>query len=503
MKIFALALLLLYPFLGWGLEFENQTLDTGMRLDQSARVASLEGAPHLLLIGKNAAGEQQLQIYRFSRGAAPEQVLELSLAPTLLAMDVARTPSGEAVCFLDREGVLCLDFPSSNLRRVISSTSLFRLPRSGDIASLDFMQDLDGDDLDDLLIPDFDGLELALQSSDGKYSPPARLSAELEMTLGREVVRYRLPRIFLADANFDGHKDILLLEDRTLRVFAGAGHGGFAANGMELVLGLELASAAQIRDWENDRGDLDQSDLSIRRIERVADLNGDGAPDLLTESTHSRGVFDKSSDFAVHLGRNLEGWVGHTDPPDSLMVSKGMQFDLVIEDLDGDGQKDLIIPSVRLGLGRVIKALFSGSMGMDLDFYRADQTGLYPAEPNYSTSTKVKFDLKKGHADVPAVLVADFNGDGIKDLLVQQDREELKITLGDESPRLFGGSNFRIEAVLPRNGERVQPLDVNADGLDDLVMQYGVSDGAEMVGRLNVLLSREPASAGVPVSQQD
>jgi hypothetical protein len=490
--IFLLLIVSLRPLQASALEFASRILDTGMRLDQPARVATL------LLLGKTPAGDQKLQIYRFVAGSEPQLRQELMLWPGLLAMDVARTASGEKVCFLDPQGVLCLDFPSSDLRRMLETTSLFRLPRSGAIASLDFIQDLDDDDLDDLLIPDFDGLDVSLQGSDGIFSAPVHLLTELEMTLGATVVRYRLPRISLADANFDGTTDVLLLEDRTLRVFPGSTPGGFDGSEVELALGLELASAAQIREWETDRGDIDQSDLSIRRIERVADLDGDGAPDVLTEATHSRGVFDKSSDFAVYLGREHQGWVKYSDPPDSLMVSKGMQFDLVVEDLDGDGRQDLIIPSVRLGLGRVIKALFSGSMSMDLGFYRSDENGQYPREPNFITTTKVKFDLKKGHADVPAVLAADFDGDGKKDQLIQQDREELEITLGDGSPRLFGGQSYRVRASLPRNGERVQPLDVNSDGRSDLVIQYGDSDGPDLSGKITVLLAADALTNSSP-----
>lgn len=103
--------------------------------------------------------------------------------------------------------------------------------------------------------------------------------------------------------------------------------------------------------------------------------------------------------------------------------------------------------------------------------------------------------MKKGHADVPAVLAADFSGDGIKDLLLQLNRDELKITLGDASESLFAGQSFKINASLPRNGDRVQPLDVDADGLSDLVIQYGDADGPELSGKLSVLLAVHDAGA--------
>lgn len=490
MRVLIVAVLVLFAGQAGALDFEAVSIDTGLRLGEPARVARLDGKPRLLVVGTDAKGEQVLRIYGVEHGAPASLQLSMELGSDLLFMDVARVPGGEALCFLDPRGVVCLDFPSGELRRVQELSSLFRLPRSSSIVSNDFMQDLDGDDLDDILVADFSGLQVSMQAGNGEFSAPTSLTAEPEMSLSENSVRYRLPSALVADANFDGHVDILVLEDRSLRVFPSKPGEGFVHEAVLLPLELDLPSRAQLREWDNDRGDIDQSNLSIRRIERIADLDGNGVPDLLTTATHSRGVFDKSSDFAIHLGRNTDGWVSYTEQPDNTLVSEGMQFDLLVEDLDGDGRQDLIVPSVRLGLGRVIKALFSGSMTMELGFYRSDEQGHYPEKPNFSATSKLRIDLKKGQTDVPAILAADFDGDEIKDLLVQQSREELKITLGDGSEQLFGGATHRVSTMLPRNGERIQPLDVDGNGLNDLVIQYRASDGEGLEGQIRVLLAQ-------------
>ncbi len=489
MKRFFLAVLALFAVQAQALDFEQVLIDTGLRLGEPVRVAKLDGKAHLLVVGTDGQGEQQLRIYGLQRGAEASLQLSLDLGPDLLFMDVARVPGGEALCFLDSKGVVCLDFSSGALRRVQTVSSLFRLPRISSIVSSDFMQDVNGDQLDDILVADFTGLQVSIQAADGEFSAPLGLPVEPEMNLSENSVRYRSPRTLVADANFDGHDDVLMVEDRSLRVFPSNALGGFESEAVVLPLELDLPSRAQLREWDDDRGDIDQSNLSIRRIERIADLDGDGVADLLTTATHSRGVFDKSSDFAIHLGRNNAGWVSYSPEPDSTLVSEGMQFDLLVEDLDGDGRRDLVVPSVRLGLGRVIKALFSGTMTMDLGFYRSDDQGLYPDKPNFSASSKLRIDMKKGQTDVPAILAADFDGDEIKDLLVQQSREELKITLGDGSEELFGGDSHKVTTLLPRNGDRIQPLDVDGNGFNDLVIQYRGSDGENLEGRIRVMLA--------------
>lgn len=489
MRRLVLAVMGLFAVQAQALDFEPVVINTGLRLGEPARVAQLDGKPRLLVVGTDAQGNQQLRIYGLRLGAEASLQLSLELGTDLLFMDVARVPGGEALCFLDSRGVVCLDFPTGALRRVQSVSSLFRLPRSSSIVGNDFMQDVNGDELDDILVADFSGLQVSIQGAGGEFSAPETLPAEMEMYLSENSVRYRPARTLVADANFDGHDDVLVLEDRSLRVFRSKADGGFESEPVVLPLELGLPSRAQLREWDDDRGDIDQSNLSIRRIDRITDLDGDGVPDLVTTATHSRGVFDKSSDFAIHLGRNSNGWVSYLQEPDNTLVSEGMQFDLLVEDLDGDGRKDLVVPSVRLGLGRVIKALFSGTMTMDLGFYRSDEQGHYPEKPNFSASSKLRIDLKKGQTDVPAILAADFDGDEIKDLLVQQSREELKITLGDGSAELFGGATHRVTTLLPRNGERIQPLDVDGNGLNDLVLQYRESDGDGLEGRIRVMLA--------------
>jgi len=469
-------------------EFTERVLQTDFLAVHSVQVARLDGSPHLLIAGEDSSGEQRLQIADLAGG--DRAGLVLPLPGDLVALDISASANGESIYFLSPRGLERMDLPRGERVLVLAVQSLYRLPRKEKIALRDFLRDADGDGIDDLLLPDFGGLVLARGLGGGRFAGPQELPAPLGMTLSDEVVRYALPSVFVSDANFDGLTDILVLEDRRLRVFPQQAGGTFAAEARELSLGLQLPSEAQLRAWEDGGGDLDQSNLSIRRIERLTDLDGDGIVDLLAEVTHSSGVFDKRSDFEVHLGRQVDGWVRYQDPADSVLVSEGIRLDLMLEDLDDDGDTDIIVPSMRIGLGRIIRALFSGNIGMQLDFFRLEEGGTYPATANFSTSLKVRFDLTSGQVDVPAIGTGDFDGDGLKDLLVQNARDSLEVSLGDGSPGLFRGPRSRFDATLPRNGSLVEVLDVDGDRRSDLVIRYGNADGAERARTVRVLLAR-------------
>jgi len=46
-----------------------------------------------------------------------------------------------------------------------------------------------------------------------------------------------------------------------------------------------------------------------------------------------------------------------------------------------------------------------------------------------------------------------------------------------------------VTTLLPRNGDRIQPLDVDGNGLNDLVIQYRGSDGEDLEGKIRVMLA--------------
>jgi hypothetical protein len=131
-------------------------------------------------------------------------------------------------------------------------------------------------------------------------------------------------------------------------------------------------------------------------------------------------------------------------------------------------------------------------MRVDLDVYRMRPGGRYPEESDYQTRFKVEFDLKTGLMRYPAVVIADFDGDGFAELMVQEDPDELTLYPGVAEPGLFGKSRQVVSIPLPRNGQMVEARDLDDDGRSDLLVRYGPADGEERTGELLILLSTTP-----------
>ena len=283
--------------------------------------------------------------------------------------------------------------------------------------------------------------------------------------------------------------DLGVWRGNTLLVYTQLSDQRYQGDPDTVQLGLGLLSEAELRALQDDAGSVDQRGLTQKSIVSVRDHNGDGLPDILVESTMSTGVFDKRNDLSLHLGRRQGDSLTYRATEDALLASEGLQYGVVAIDIDGDGLQDLLVRKVRLSFTRVIRALLSGNVSLRLNFFRMTPGGSYAGEPNYVARTDVHFSMSSGQIDVPAVEVADFDGDGLKDLMMQTRPDRLILSRGVANADLFADDSRRFEVDLPRNGELVESGDVNDDGAADLIMRYTAADGEQASHIVRVLIS--------------
>jgi hypothetical protein len=96
--------------------------------------------------------------------------------------------------------------------------------------------------------------------------------------------------------------------------------------------------------------------------------------------------------------------------------------------------------------------------------------GVFSEKPNLTKKIKVRFDFSEGDLFVPAVLSADVDGDGRKDLLVQKDENTLSVYPGEPGERLFQKAPINLELSLPVEREGFRVVDLDGDGRDELIL---------------------------------
>ncbi len=292
------------------------------------------------------------------------------------------------------------------------------------------------------------GLAVLLGNGDGTFGA-AQLLPTVIVAQG-----YR-NQLAMGDVDGDGHVDLVLSQPAGLQLFAGHGDGTLAP-GVTLVTS-PIDSGFALADLNGDHAldllvpDDDQDTLSVLLgrgdgtfVTRasysldtppisvlVADLNSDGHPDVTVIGV----------DFAVALGGNGDGTLS---PGPLFNCAGGMYCAPAIADVDGDGKLDLVV-----GAGDGIRT-FRG-LGSNRQF----DTPVWPSPSPFA------------QPDAP-LLLADLDGDHISDVIVSWGLRELSVQRGRSD-----GSLAQPQPILLPTGvaaSSVTAADFDGDGLVDLVV---------------------------------
>jgi hypothetical protein len=244
--------------------------------------------------------------------------------------------------------------------------------------------------------------------------------------------------VAMADLNRDGKKDLVVANtlSNTISVFLGNGDGTFQSP-RQFEIGAFATSL---------RGLLLQGLPSYGRAVSVADLNGDGIPDVVVTNC-------TSADVSVLLGRG-----------DGTFVSQ-RRFDaatspiaLAVGDLNGDQKPDLVVIDSPQGSEVTVAALIGRGNGT----FMPQQSLLLPSNGAYPPGD---------------VVIADFNNDGIADLAVSgRNKPGVVILLGN------GDGTFRDGGNIDNNNmsQSLAVGDVNGDGKPDIINTWDDQNGCSV-----------------------
>ena len=239
---------------------------------------------------------------------------------------------------------------------------------SSGVNRLHFSRDINGDSLEDLIIPGTGNLHLYITNGNGIYESGlsinsesrlrTELSGELERRTGQAI---RIPVMELRDVNGDGANDLISQTDERLDVFI-ANRAANAYFPMTPSYSLDIAEIEE-RLGEFDIDNLDFSNLTgllaLTHEEVLDDVNGDGIEDLLLREGGKVSLFEGTTN-----GMELT-------QPKQVLRSGGNVLSTFLYDENEDGLKDLWLWRVEpISVGDIfIWLALSGSIAIEAFIY--------------------------------------------------------------------------------------------------------------------------------------
>ncbi len=459
-------------------QFQRSTLTTGSALGQTVLHGRLLNSTYadLLVFQVRENNVRLMSLYRQVEGQFEASAfIQREVPKDVIFVDMGRWQDRDVLMFFTATQGSMFDPVTGQSQTLLTYTSIYNTVADKELPTFDLMRDLNDDGLDDFIIPGFEGYQVSTQRADGHFSTPVLMQAPPIMEISyNDHPWYKSRKIYHTDINGDGLSDLAFWLEQDFIVYLQR-DGQFDAQGQHFATLVDI-DAEGYEGISMRMGDEDQSNVVKKALFQLKDLDGDHYAELVTLAVKSEGVFKKKTTYAFYNGSASEtALASFSAVPDSVIESAGIQFKMEEQDLNNDGQTDIIVSSVELGVGKIVRALLTGSIRIDLGFYQM-RNGRYPPKPNVVRNIKATFSLSTGDVFFPSVLMADVSGDGIADLLVQDGEDGLLIYPGVEGERLFSLDAVEVKVPMPAQPEMLQVADLNADGKQDLIIRLETKD---------------------------
>ena len=463
------------------LAYDNHRIDLGESISQTVVHGRLTGgSADDLIVFTHDERARQMAVYAYD-GGTWSRVHLADVPSDVIFVDMINLGGQDRLLALRREGVDWIDPETWALKPWLAAASMYKVAPP-DVRELNIALDLNGDELDDIALPGFDGYTVWIQRSDGSLTDPVELAGPPTTRTGFRSSAYRAREIYRFDFDGDGHGDLAFWNGDGLDVYLGIPDGGFDTEPVAVHVPMELSTDDVTMSFGF--GAIVDETRSMLYV--VEDLNGDGVADIATSTIQVGGLFDQSTRYDFHFGRREGNATVFDAVPDTRISSAGVQGPLERSDLDGDGRVDFGMLSFKLGIGKIISMLLTGSVSFNMNFYLMGQGG-YSEEPNVQRRVKLRLDLGSGRVAGNWVSVGDLTGDGVKDLLVQAGATQVDIYPGTGDAGLFAKRPIEVAVDLSDQGS-VRLADLNGDGRDDMFMTHRLPDEENL--RVGIALSR-------------
>ena len=470
--------------------FNAYQLETELTLSHPLYPIDLLPNPglELLVIGTKES-QQYLEVYGISEGNLFNRVAQIAIPETMYGIDItSENFTQQGVYFFSSKNAYQLDLTSENhFKKLFEMRTYLQQDTNQHVTKLNIIHDLNGDEYPDFFINDFKQSSLFLSRS-GEYLT-AELDLPARLVLEGMQARVKPPKVAFFDTNEDKTKELVRMEKGKLK------HSADFSDTRETADEITIKNDIHVDDWWHIKGpdgeSLDQSNLTYRKLEQVTDINNDGIMDLLVRFTKSSGALDRRNDYETYFGRIEHGKIVFDEITDSVVKDDSTLTDARLIDVNNDGRKEVLVSGFDIGVSQVIGALLSGSISQDVHLFYLNENGKFNEKNKVTRDVELSFSISSGRSGSPVVLFADINGDGLKDWVLSDEQDALKVYFA-KSEKKFERRAKKFKTQLPMQGNRVVMADLNQDGLDDIAMTYGKMDESGLQKQIKVLLTIPP-----------
>ena len=324
-------------------------------------------------------------------------------------------------------------------RRVLQAATALPRLGSGSPQRANLVVDLDHDGRVEVLVWARDSLMVVSESGSwDNISLPSRTELELRSEEGGQVLSTTVvpASVAVADVDGDGQEELLVIATD----IAVHGASGELAR-WPLPLGLVRPPVARGQEsWTTDA--------------HWADLDGDGRTDLLVHQLRSDGSLG-GTESRVYLHLGTATGLG----PAQVVEREAGVDDLFVVDLDGDGDLDVLMPSLSLDIGNLAQAVMARSVDVELLLMPMEEGVLGPPRRLRELALPLEGDKAAWS------LFEDLDGDGLLDLAVAVG-SSLSVYLGEgDSVSERAWMELELEGPV----ENLWAVDLSGDGAPELV----------------------------------
>lgn len=405
----------------------------------------------------------------------------LSMDLDIVGFDVGNVQGDDAkeILYVTKTGVYFIPLQKDLFRKeqsklLFETGSIYSTPDPSGLARLKIAYRISNSALDDFLIPD--GNSIHYFSYSGKrYTEQNELSAPItaEFHLTNQsteaiqsiyspkiyVINYALDNLFYICVESRGQLAVYNLADRSFIL-------------MPIMSTFYSSSALKEK-------------VTILKVE---DLNSDGIPDVLVEKFNTTDLIEKNVKYEFYFGqRDSKGVWQLKNSPDQTILAKGMFVQYSISDINNDGQMDMTIMEAQVSVGSIFTNILNNGIKVAYKLY-LQKNSKFSNVPNYQKDVDQNIELRKDYdRKFPFEFSGDIDGDGLNDLIIAKDNQNLVVYLGNAKTYLASSRSIQQSVTIPNSGESLQLHHVFSTRKKDLVLMYHSQDQNNLRSTLKVL----------------